>query len=257
MVPKGSQSKTLPLVDPEDQVNLSRQAQLVPLASLRLDPGNPKAITKLDLDNLRETILSDPDFLWARPICARANGLIYAGHQRRRVVQELWTAASPEWCTAAAAAGIEPGMVPAVVGDVPERLAMERSIRDNNNWGSFDDTKLLLRMREISEMGGDTKLLGFNEEALAKYLPDGSEHEGNGEDAALLGDHAAAAAPICQVGDSWSLGAHTLSVGQGQKNPGQALIEADAVVDYWASLTRKDPVRADGRKWSELSAKRT
>jgi ParB-like chromosome segregation protein Spo0J len=125
------------------------RVRLVRLDDLHLSDWNPRVASEERLDNLKKTIVTDPDFLWSRPICARSNGEIYAGHRRWEVLKQLWDKPTVAWRRAAGDAGIAPGTVPAVVADVPERLAWERGMRDNAQWGDYDDALLLAHMQRI------------------------------------------------------------------------------------------------------------
>lgn len=61
--------------------------QLVPLAQLRPAQWNPRSITEERFKNLCRAIEADPEFLWSRPILARADGEIYAGNHRYRAAE--------------------------------------------------------------------------------------------------------------------------------------------------------------------------
>src|ERR1035437_7308755 len=64
--------------------------------------------------NLCRSIEVDPEFLWRRPILAKADGTIYAGNMRFRAAQHLGFTE-----------------VPAIVEDISDQLAKERALRDN------------------------------------------------------------------------------------------------------------------------------
>jgi DNA modification methylase len=142
--------------------------------------------------------------------CARSNGEIYAGHRRWEVLKQLWDKPTVAWRRAAGDAGIAPGTVPAVVADVPERLAWERGMRDNAQWGDYDDALLLAHMQRIADAGSDMKLLGFDEEALSSFFPDG---EPEGDEESLGGDETpeVPVVPTVQPGDVWVLGRHRIA----------------------------------------------
>lgn len=191
--------------------DLSRQTRLISLDSLRLSDWNPRAISKERYDNLRKTILADPSWLWARPICAQADGTIYAGHQRWTVLNDLWGKNSREWRLRAADAGIAPGTTPGVVGDVPELLAWERGMRDNAQWGDFDDAKLLAHMQNMADAGSDLTLLGFDDDALRTFQPDAGAPELDPGDGEGEGKTTPLDEPVTQPGDIWTLGRHRLA----------------------------------------------
>ena len=97
-------------------------AVAVPLVELHPAPWNPRSITEGRFQNLCDSIQADPDFLWCHPVLAQADGTIYAGNMRYRAAQAL---------------GME--TVPAVVEDVSDRLARERALRDNAQWGEWEE----------------------------------------------------------------------------------------------------------------------
>lgn len=199
-----------PKASPEPE-NLGRLAHLVPLAELHLSDWNPYTITASRLNNLQRTILADPEYLWMRPICAQGNGTIYAGHKRWLVLKDLWDKADHAWRLAAADAGIAPGTVPAVVADVPEKLAKERAFRDNATWGDLDESLAIERMRELDAQNSDLSLLGFDESELQRLMGetggggDGSENEDD-----LESELTPPPNPVCRTGDLWVMGKHRL-----------------------------------------------
>ncbi len=83
---------------------------LVPLVALNPAAWNPRSIKDDRFQNLCRSIDADPAFLWRRPVLAQADVTIYAGNMRFRAAQHL-------------------GMteIPAIVEDVPDRLARERA----------------------------------------------------------------------------------------------------------------------------------
>lgn len=140
-------------------------AEAVPLDRLRPAPWNPRTINDERFQNLVRSIQADPDFLWRRPILATADGTIYAGNMRYRAAQHL-------------------GMttVPAVIEDIPERLAKERALRDNHQWGDWQDDGLAELVSGLRSEGADLELLGFTEKELAKLLDEVGVGVGETED---------------------------------------------------------------------------
>lgn len=141
-------------------------AQLVEVGRLKRAPWNPRLMRDSQLLDLLHSIEEDPDFLWVRPIAANRNGIVYAGNERLRAVEMAgWS------------------HVPTVISDISDELAKERALRDNNNWGVWDQKKLdglLSRMREegarIEHIGLPPatvrKLLGTHREQRApEYKP--------------------------------------------------------------------------------------
>jgi ParB-like chromosome segregation protein Spo0J len=126
---------------------------LVPLAALHPAPWNPRSIKDTRFKNLCESIQADPDFLWQRPILADAAGEIFAGNMRYRAVAHLgWRE------------------VPAIVSDVAPRLAKERAMRDNNQWGDLVEQDLAELLVGLQMDGSDLGLLGFPDDELTRLL---------------------------------------------------------------------------------------
>ena len=90
-----------------------------------------------------------------RPILATLNGTIYAGNMRYLAAKQL---------------GFQ--SIWAIVGDVPERLAKERSLKDNNQWADWDDDKLRNMVQDLKKQGSDLDLLGFSDKELQTLLGD-------------------------------------------------------------------------------------
>lgn len=121
----------------------------VPVARLRAAPWNPREADEPRFLDLCRSIEADPLFLWHRPICARADGTVYAGNLRLRAVMHLgWSE------------------VPAIVGDVPEALAKARALRDNNPIGEWRDEDLAGLLEELTQNGVEIGSLGFADTEL-------------------------------------------------------------------------------------------
>ena len=139
--------------------------EAVPLDRLHPAPWNPRTIKDERFQNLVRSIQADPDFLWRRPILATADGTIYAGNMRYRAAQHLGM-----------------GTVPAVIEDIPEQLAKERALRDNHQWGDWQDDGLAELVYGLRAEGADLELLGFTEKELAKLLDEVGVGVGEAED---------------------------------------------------------------------------
>jgi DNA modification methylase len=175
---------------------------LVPLEHLRPAPWNPRHIDKARLKNLAESIKADPNFLLRRPILAQTSGEIYAGNQRFFAAAQLfkdgWV---PPWNSQT---------VPADLDDVPDQLARERALRDNNAWGAWDDDSLTRLLGDLRDSGSATDLLGFDDRELSQLLARlGDGRELNPDDADLTPP----VDPITKPGDLWILGDHRLLCG--------------------------------------------
>jgi ParB-like chromosome segregation protein Spo0J len=117
------------VTDTEIEV-LASSAQLVPLAQLRPAPWNPRTLKGERFKN-------------------RMNGEIYAGNQR--YLAQVQLGRETIW---------------AHLEDVSEQLAKERALRDNNEWGSWDDEKLSDMLADLKRRGTDVGLLGFTDKEL-------------------------------------------------------------------------------------------
>src|SRR4051812_27878709 len=99
--------------------------RLIPLGELHPAPWNPRLIKDARFRQLCASIQADPRFLWDRPVLATRQGTIYAGNMRYRAVEHLGWAA-----------------VPGRQYDVSEQEAKERALRDNNQFGEWEDQQL-------------------------------------------------------------------------------------------------------------------
>jgi ParB-like chromosome segregation protein Spo0J len=129
------------------------QVSKVPLVALQPADWNPRLIKEERFQNLCASIKADPDFLWRRPVLAQADGTIYAGNMRYRAAQHL---------------GFE--TIPAIIEDIPDQLARERALRDNAQWGEWQEDELAELLYRLREEGSDVSLLGFEERELQKLL---------------------------------------------------------------------------------------
>ena len=177
----------------ESMLGSPPQVALVPLTRLHPAPWNPRLIKDERFKNLCRSIAADPEFLWRRPILANLDGEIMAGNMRYRAVEQLgWSE------------------VPAIVEDVPEQLAKERALRDNAQWGEWQDDELAELLHELSLGSSDMELLGFDETELAKFLNTLDPKSGltDPDDIPGLPEE-----PVSQPGDLWLLGDHRVLCG--------------------------------------------
>lgn len=135
-----------------------------PLTSLTPAPWNPRTIRDERFKNLCASIQADPEFLWRRPILAMVDGTIYAGNLRYRAAAHLGMAT-----------------VPAIVEDVPERLAKERALRDNAQWGDWHEDEMARLLEGLGADGSDLALLGISEAELDWMLGGGGPSPAPGE----------------------------------------------------------------------------
>src|SRR5215831_19324926 len=128
-------------------------AVLTPLADLHPAPWNPRFSSDERFRNLCRSLEADPGFLWRRPILAQADGTIYAGNLRYRAAEAL---------------GLE--ALPAIVEDVPDTLAKQRALRDNQQWGDWEDEPLRSLLADLVGLDAAIDTLGFTQEALDGIL---------------------------------------------------------------------------------------
>ncbi|MEO8539164.1 MAG: DNA modification methylase [bacterium] len=169
------------------------QAKMVPVVGLSAAPWNPRSIKNPRFENLCNSLKADPDFLWLRPVLATTDGTVFAGNMRLRAAQHLG------WET-----------VPAILVDIPEQLAKERAMRDNAQWGEWEEDDLARLLDELKAEGSDLELLGFEERDLRNLL-NRLEYEGGLTDpdsVPPLPDE-----PITKPGDLYLLGNHRLLCG--------------------------------------------
>jgi len=170
----------------------------VPLEALHPADWNPRTISTERFKNLCASIQADPDFLRLRPILARGDGTIYAGNMRYRAAEHL-----------------KHPTVWAVIEDVPDKLARERAIRDNQQWGEWQDDELAELLAGLHEAGSALDILGLEQDDVDRLLESvgiGGEQL-NDDDADLTPP----ADPITKPGDLWLLGDHRLLCGDATK----------------------------------------
>jgi hypothetical protein len=143
--------------------------QLVSMDRLHPAEWNPRMIMDADFRRLMDSIKRDPKFLEERPILAMTDGTIYGGNQRYRAVEALY---AEGW------EGPWGGMIPGRLVDIDQRLAKERALRDNNQWGEWQTDQLTDILAEIQ--GYDAQAvaaLGFSDDDITALLASITEHE--------------------------------------------------------------------------------
>ncbi len=107
----------------------------IPLSKLKLWDKNPRIIKDKRFEKLCQSMTDDPGFMELRPILATKDGRIYCGNMRYRAAEHLG------WKD-----------IYAVITDIPEKLARERAIKDNNEYGEWnhDELATILRGSSIS-----------------------------------------------------------------------------------------------------------
>jgi DNA modification methylase len=125
-----------------------------------------------------------------------ADGTIYAGNMRFRAAERLGLAS-----------------VPAVLEDVSEELAKERALKDNNQWGEWEEDQLAELLGELRSSGVDLALLGFAEKEVEGLL----SSLGPGPGLTDPDDLPASAPTRARLGDLWQLGEHRVLCGDASK----------------------------------------
>lgn len=159
----------------------------VPLSQLKEWEKNPRIIKDQRFKGLCKSLESDPNFMELRPILATKDGRIYAGNMRYRAAKSLG------WKT-----------IPAVITDIPEKLAQERAIKDNNQFGEWNDG-LQDILKYLEEEGVDMQSLGLDENLKLLETPIEDVKEGD--------TPAKPKEPKAKLGDIYLLGDHRVMCG--------------------------------------------
>lgn len=164
------------------------------LSNLHLWDKNPRTIKDKRFETLCKSMTDDPAFLELRPVLATKEGRIYAGNMRYRAAKHLgWTE------------------IPAIITDIDEKLANERAIKDNNEYGDWNNDELATLLDEMEKQGTDISTLGLDEQ-INKIIEQLNEKE-------IVEDEVPAVKkdPQTGLGDLWILGSHRLLCGDATK----------------------------------------
>lgn len=113
---------------------------------------NPRSISKERFENLKQSLKTDPDFMKVRPVIVNKDMTIIAGNMRVRAAKELG------WSD-----------VECIQVDVSKEQEKLWNLKDNNQWGEFDDqmlSELLYSLKSLPEVA----LIGFNQKDLDLHL---------------------------------------------------------------------------------------
>ena len=162
---------------------------------------------------------------WGSPIEARMDvdpelgtHEIIAGHARQKTVSAL----ASKWQSASQAerAQWHPDAVRVATGEVPvrfrllnERLSHEAAIADNRigDESDWDEERLVAHLLEFQDSAGT---MGFDESELKGWLQEDVDSGSLQEDAGVPDE----VQLVCQVGDTWQLGVHTLVVADNRES---------------------------------------
>lgn len=165
----------------------------IKIEELKPAEWNPRLIKDDRFKNLCKSIENDPEFMELRPILATKDGTIYAGNMRYRAAQHL---------------GWEE--IPAIITDIDETLAKERAVKDNNQFGEWDDSLATL-IDELEKEGIELAQLGLDD-SIQATLDKMEEAEIVEDDAPPL-----PVEPKTKLGDLYQLGNHRLLCGDATK----------------------------------------
>lgn len=146
--------------------------QLVPIEDLHESPVNPRFITDDAFERLQRDLKTAPQMMEARPVIADADkgGEILAGNMRHRAA----TAIIEQFRRDGEVNGYIERFgekIPAFVRTFAnENERREWMLRDNNDYGDWQEDALSAMVREHQEQGGDIHSLGFHDEALNRLI---------------------------------------------------------------------------------------
>jgi ParB-like nuclease domain len=125
-----------------------------PITDLAPHPHNPRRITEARFKALVRAVKASPEMLKARPVVALASsGHVIMGNMRLRAARELgWTS------------------IPTFYVDLSEAEAAQWMLRDNNQYGEWDDAGLEEMLAKLHAAGADLDLTGFSEEQVHAIL---------------------------------------------------------------------------------------
>lgn len=148
---------TTPVQEDQDRPNvLEPGLQQADLSLLREDPDNPRTISDEAFEDLKLAISQQPEMLQARPMIATLDGTVFCGNMRLRAQKSMeW---SEGWVFAA---------------DLSEREKIEWQLRDNNEYGEWEDDGLAQLIRRHQDLGGAAELLGFRRPEVDELLQRG------------------------------------------------------------------------------------
>ena len=163
------------------------------LSALAPSGFNPRRISGGRLDALKRSMEADPRMLEARPVIALADGTVVCGNQRVRAAAELgWKE------------------IPTVTVELDPETARLWMLRDNNEYGEWDETALAELLSELERSGADLELAGFPESELEALLRSARPEPETDPDLVV---EAAAGEPISRPGEVYDLGKHRLMCG--------------------------------------------
>ena len=150
------QSAADPFGDPNadlDHVTRPTPVREIPVASLKPWPENPRLIRPESLEALKDALVADREMLSARPLIALPDGTVICGNQRLLAAQELG------WET-----------IPVISVDLEPERARLWALRDNNQFGDWDEPALAELLAELAAGGVELALTGFASDEIDRLL---------------------------------------------------------------------------------------
>jgi DNA modification methylase len=169
----------------------------VPLQRLRLWPENPRTIRPERLEELKRAMLADREMLAARPLLALPDETVFAGNQRLLGAQELG------WET-----------IPVLTVDLDPQRARVWALRDNNQFGEWNQPALAELLSELAEGGVDLALTGFAGGEIETILAGLPLPDVDPDDAPALPE----GEPSSEPGHVYELGPHRLLCGDARES---------------------------------------
>lgn len=142
-----------------------KTVQLVDVRRLRPWDRNPRTITAERFESLKRSLVADPNHLRARPLIARTSGVVVAGNMRLRASQALLEEGNTkfvnEW---------PGGRIPCFVADLNDEQAIALALRDNNEYGEWNEQEVAELLYELEQRQSDLDLSGFTRERTTQLL---------------------------------------------------------------------------------------
>jgi len=201
------------------------------VTELRPSNRNPQTISTSRFQNLKRSLQQDRDFLDARPLLVNSypgrENIVVAGNMRLRAAQDL---------------GWEE--VPVLVVSLPPDIEAQWNLKDNNQWGEYDDGILAELLHGLESSGVDIGLLGFTSNEVDRLLA----LVGVGADADDEGfDPTPPTEPTSRQGDLYVLGPHRLVCGDSREAATWKSLAAALDVDTADAMWTDPPYGVDLR----------
>jgi DNA modification methylase len=165
--------------------------EAVPISRLQLWSGNPRTIRPDRLEDLKAALVADREMLSARPLIALPDGTVICGNQRLLAARELG------WST-----------IPVVTVELDAERARLWALRDNNQFGEWDEQALAELLAELAAGGVELALTGFAGGEIDQILA-GITADADPDDVPDL----PTGPPRSKPGEIYELGGHRLACG--------------------------------------------